>query len=204
MLLFKLTLFGCYIRTTKRRELIFGSISWRSHGVFIWVGFWACGPNITRENSEKLFAVARYMQSSVCTYFNVHFSLILAKPYFDILLPCSHSTILICFRALPIGLTSLFPEASCMWKAGNSVKDGGTNSVALGWMYIDWCLRITAWRPPLPPTLAGSRWLTASDMVRIPFEMFADEERKKNIKNFGRYWSSAKNASRRNSSCGRS
>ena len=62
------------------------------------------------------------------------------------------------------------------------MKDGGTNSVALGWMYIDWCLRITAWRPPLPPTLAGSRWLTASDMVRIPFEMFADEERKKTLK----------------------
>ena len=114
----------------------------------------------------------------------VHFFLILGNHYFDTLLPCSHSAILICFRALPIGLTSLFPEASCMWKAGNSVKDGGTNSVALGWMYIDWCLRITAWRPPLPPTLAGSRWLTASDMVRIPFEMVADEERKKNIKDF--------------------
>ena len=89
---------------------------------------------------------------------------------------CIWPTVVLLRFKVTMGLTSLFPEASCMWKVGNSAKDGGTNSVALGWMYIDWCLRITAWRPPLP---LGSRWLTASEMVRIP--LLTVFPRKKNL-----------------------
>ena len=53
--------------STKSKELILGSISWRSHGVLKWVGDLGCDPKITRENSEKQFTVARIMQSSVGT-----------------------------------------------------------------------------------------------------------------------------------------
>lgn len=56
-----------------------------------------------------------------------------------------------------------------MLKVGTSLAlKGGRTSVARGWMYMDWCLRITAWRPPLPEAnTVASFWLTDSEMVRM-------------------------------------
>ena len=70
--------------------------------------------------------------------------------------------------SVTMGLTSLLPETSCRLNVGTSwlLLKGGNSSVARGWMYMDWCLRITAWRPL--PLASCSRWLTDSEMVRRP------------------------------------